>query len=202
MKFVLMQNQQQVITGPMPWSVGMFTHGLEKLGIANTALPQTLDGYLLIQPGIEIFPVTMTDPSYDTLTQQLVGPYYTVVGQTVNVTFNIVPASMDMVRGKLYDKAAALRVTKENAGASVTVEGQMVMVPTDKASRTQFTAAVPGNVWKFNQTQWAVLSATDIQTIQSAVAAVVQGAYNWEYSVFQQISAAPDIATLAAIVIK
>lgn len=203
MKFILMQNQQTVLTGPMDWSVGMFSHGLSKIGIVDPVLPATLDGYLLVQPGVEIFPVTVNEPSYDPLTQQLAGPVYSISGQTAVASYTIVPAPLDMIKGKLYDKAASVRFTKENAGATVTIEGQTVVVPTDKASRSHFaTAAIAGNTWKFNQTQWIVLSATDIQTIQSAVAGVVQGAYNWEYSVFQQISAASDAATLSAIVIK
>lgn len=203
MKFVLMQNQQKVITGPMDWSVGMFSHGLSKIGIIDAALPSTLDGYLLIQAGVEIFPVTVAEPSYDPLTQQLAGPVYSVSGQVATANFTVVPVSVDMIKSKLLDKAASARATKENAGVTVTIEGQNVLVPTDKASRTQFNSAASANsVWKFNQNQWIVLSAADIQTIQTAVTGVVQGAFNWEYSVFQQITAASDAATLSAIVIK
>jgi hypothetical protein len=102
--------------------------------------------------------------------------------------------------------AAAKRYAKETGGTHVTLDGQVVTMPTDRQTQAQFTGAYAfAQVnsaltvqWKLGDGSFVTLTAALVLQVAIAVATFVQAAFATEAAVVAQIKAG-SITTTAQI---
>lgn len=212
MNYVIVQNKQTVLLGPMPWRQRMFQREIDDLLDAGDIsqrytippiAPET--NYLDLGEGIEIFPVINTDvPAYDPFYEQLAGPFYTYNNNEASAIYNAVPVSLDMSKAALKQVVTDNRYKKEQAGIKLTIQGNEITIDTARGSRDIFlqTYATMGETetinWKFPE-MWISVTSTDMALIVSSGKAHIQTCFNWELSTHTAIDAATTVEELKAI---
>lgn len=196
----ILAKDQKVVMGPMQYNLGMFSHALNELEV-EFELPLTNDKFIQIAPGLALYPVEISQANLNPKIEQPAGPYYTFNAESATAAFNAVPKPMYMIASELKAIAAAERYKKENAGTTVTLQGQSLPISTSRDSRSNFLVnANEGDNWKFGST-WLVLSAEDISAVLATMKSFVRTAFDWEASVCQKIDECTTPAELDAVVI-
>lgn len=208
MQYVLVQNKQTILLGPINWRHRFIQTELNDLEVDFTLSPTEPNAYVKINDELEIYPVTGLEiPSHNSTHEQLDGPYWTFVdGVAANGTYNIAGKPVDAIKNELKALTAAERYKKEIAGIKLTVQGVEVALATDRDTRNLYvqkliTMTDTDTVqWKFNE-NWLTLTKEDMTNICNAVNAHVQTQYDWEANIVNQINSAADSAALQTITI-
>lgn len=205
MNYILVENKQTILLGPMTWKPRFLQNELIDLEVPFT-VPPVGRGYIKIDDTYEIFPVSdATGPAIDTTYEQMVGPFYTFANDTASATYSSMPLDLDIVRGKLKAIAAAERYTRECKGVTVALNGVDYSLPTDRNLSTQFDymLATLGDGtanWKFDS-GFVVLTIADVQAIVNSIKSHIQSQFDWEKSIIDAIDIASTVDALKAIVI-
>ena len=205
MKYVLMENRQTVLLGPIDWRHRFIQSELDDLEVAYI-VPPTEQGYLQFTPELEIFPIAETQsPDIDTRYEDPVGPTWTIMpNMTAVETYTKQDKSLTAVRQGLKSTVSALRYTQEVSGTTATVDTVSINLSTARGdARTQWnnllTTISTGTVnWKFSE-GFLELDLADVELIVTAIAAHVQTAFDWEKTQQDAIDAAADMTELKAI---
>ena len=202
MKYVLVQNNETVILGPIFWNFRMFQSELRDEFDLEVSIPQSNEGVYKINEGFSIIPVEETVPSHNTKIEQLAGPFYTFTDTLATASYNVVPKSIESVKSELKTIVASNRYGKEVAGTKVTIQGKEISVSTTRGDRDIFLQALQlgddGKNWKFDE-GFFVLSIVELQSIVGAIVGTVQGAFDWEASKISEIDSAESLEVLDAI---
>jgi hypothetical protein len=202
MKYVLVQNNETVILGPIFWNFRMFQSELRDEFDLEVSIPQSNEGVYKINEGFSIIPVEETVPSHNTKIEQLAGPFYTFTDTLATASYNVVPKSIESVKSELKTIVASNRYGKEVAGTKVTIQGKEISVSTTRGDRDIFLQALQlgadGKNWKFDE-GFFVLSIAELQSIVGAIVGTVQGAFDWEASKISEIDSAESLEVLDAI---
>ncbi len=202
MKYVLVQNNETVILGPIFWNFRMFQSELRDEFDLEVSIPQSNEGVYKINEGFSIIPVEETVPSHNTKIEQLAGPFYTFTDTLATASYNVVPKSIESVKSELKTIVASNRYGKEVAGTKVTIQGKEISVSTTRGDRDIFLQALQlgadGKNWKFDE-GFFVLSIAELQSIVGAIVGTVQGAFDWEASKINEIDSAESLEVLDAI---
>lgn len=221
MQFIISQNKQTVILGPVDWKSRFIQSEFDELYENGDIsfqykVPPVEQGYLNVGEGYEIFPITdIISPDIDTNFEQPIGPFYTYSqptdesGNTINTwvstaTYEKTDRSISEIKSTVKSVAASLRYTKENAGTKVNVQNTMVTVDTSREGRAIFVQAyttmsdtdVIG--WKFPE-GWLNLSKGDLGICVNSGVAYVQSQFAWEQNIDDQVDNAVTIDELKTI---
>ena len=197
--------ENSIVLGPRTWNRWVFEGWIQdELGI-TFSLPQ-LDptDSIIINDTVKIVGANIPDPpEMNSHTQQPAGPFLTYDGVSVTGYYTIADQDLAAAKNNLLSQLASNRYNREISGCTVTVQGNSVTIETDRINRqiwnNMLTAGLNNVVYKFSHTLWLTLTTSDIQNIAAALIAKVQGDFDWEQSVTNQILAAQDVATLNAI---
>ena len=203
--WILVYNNQ-IQLGPREYNRWIFQDWLaENLGII-ISLPQQPIGNnpIIIDENTRIIVVFFApQPDFNPRIQQLAGPFVTMQYDYANAEYQVADQDIEVVKSTMLAELAANRYNQEVAGVTVVLQDQSLWVSSDRVTRQVWLNAlqlgVTTQTWKFNNNTWLVLDTQEIQTVVSALTAHVEQAFTWEKSVHDQIIAAPDLNTLAAI---
>ena len=205
MKYVLMENRQTVLLGPIDWRYRFIQSELDDLEVAYI-VPPTEQGYLQFTPELEIFPIAETQaPDIDVRYEDPVGPTWTIMpNMTAVETYTKQDRPLFAVRQTLKDIVAGIRYNREVSGTTATVDTVSINLSTARGDdRTQWntllTTIGTGTVnWKFTE-GFLELELADVELMVSAIAIHVQAAFDWEKTQQDAIDAAEDMTALKAI---
>lgn len=205
--YALIHNNQ-IKVGPRQYHYTFFSDYLKSQGIESD-LPLTYnssDTIVFSETAKLVFVEEPTIPSYNSLTEQLAGPYYNIDVEPIAGYYDVVDRAIDAAKNELKSKLAGNRYTYEIAGTKVTIQGQKVSVDTDREGRNiwmqSFMLLPEGSVQKFkfpSEQIWIDMTKSDIQIVVQAIMAHVQLAFDWESSKVIEIESASDKATIESI---
>lgn len=203
--WILVYNNQ-IQLGPREYNRWIFQDWLaENLGII-ISLPQQPIGNnpIIIDENTRIIVVFFApQPDFNPRIQQLAGPFVTMQYDYANAEYQVADQDIEVVKSTMLAELAANRYNQEVASVTVVLQDQSLWVSSDRVTRQVWLNAlqlgVTTQTWKFNNNTWLVLDTQEIQTVVSALTAHVEQAFTWEKSVHDQIMAATDLNTLAAI---
>jgi len=216
--FALIHNDQ-IEVGPRDWNFAIFREYLVDNDLATeadallsrTAPTDVVQGSTWKVVKAQITASVAADSTYE----QLVGPSWTIVGNTVNGGYTKQDAPIAMVKGHLLDTVTKTRYIAENSYVSIVINDVMVQVPTDRETRSVFLTGMPGK-WKFKKLDetelpgaevstyvsgdvWLTVTAETLYTIQTLIQTYVQECFDWEARVTAEIEAATTLAQLKLI---
>lgn len=203
MNYLLVQNKQTVLLGPIVWKPRFIQSELDDLEV-SFIVPPTEQGYIKINDDLEIIPIVEAqDPGHDPLYEELAGPFYNYTNNTAAMYYTKYDRKLDDVKGNYKQLAAAARYTRETSGTSATVGDNTIALATDVASRANYLNLLntvgEGTINYKTNGVFITLNATDLQALVDAVNVHVQDAFNWEKGILDQIDAAASIEELKAI---
>lgn len=203
--FVLSQNRNSVILGPMDYNKSYFQAIVKNDLELNINFPGSISGYVNLSNDLEIFPVTIVQPSINSKIEQPAGPFFTYSGETCTATYTAVPKNIDVVKNELKAKVADARYTKEVGGIKITLQGKEVTALTGREDRNLYLQAVQlgaaNTTWKFNGNVWLTLSLAELGDIVTAVMNHVKAAFEEEATKAAEIDACTTLEQLDAIVL-
>lgn len=212
MKYLLVQNKQTVLLGPIEWRPRFIQSELNDLFDAGEkatkyTISPTETGYIDCNDGFEIFPITnSTGDAHDPIFEQLEGPFYTYADNQATETYNILDADIWVCKTKLKSKVTSLRRAKQILGTTVTIDDITVNVSTDDTELQKYVAALAvinddTINWKFNG-EFVQLNSTSLLHIIDTIRAYIQTQFDWEKSLYETIDAAADLPTLQDISVE
>ena len=207
MKYILVENKQSVLLGPVFWRHRFIQSELDDLEIEFTVPPTEPNSYLNINDNLEIYPVDdPAIPAHDPKYETLAGPFWTFSNNTASGVYTAVQKSIQNIKSEMKQLAADERYKKEVAGAKVTVQGVQITADTSRDGRHLFLQkySLMGDAdtvdWKFPET-WVTITKAELGAVIMAGANHIQAQYDWEKTVSDQIDAASTVAELKTIVI-
>ena len=203
--WILVYNNQ-IQLGPREYNRWIFQDWLsENLNIFIN-LPQQPIGNnpIIIDENTRIIVVFFAQqPAYDPRIQQLAGPFITLNYDYADAQWQVADQNIDVVKATMLAQLASNRYDQEVAGVTVVLQEQSLWVSSDRVTRQVWLNALQlgltTQTWKFNNNTWLVLDNQEVQTVVSALTAHVEQAFAWEKSVYDQITSANNLATLANI---
>jgi hypothetical protein len=203
MNYLLVENRQTILLGPIVWKPRFIQSELDDLEV-SFIVPPVEQGYIQINDSLEIIPIVEApDPGHDPLFEELAGPFYTYTDNTASMTYNKVDRKLDDVKGSYKQLAANARYVRENSGTSSTVGDNTINLATDVASRANYLNLLntvgSGTINYKTNGVFVALASADLQALVDAVNTHVQDAFNWEKDILDQIDAATSIEELKAI---
>lgn len=210
MQYILVQNKQTLLLGPMNWRPRFFQSEINDL-IDNGDLttdwkaPPVEPGYVDLGSGFELFPIVdTTKPDVDNDFEQLAGPFFTYSDNAAHESYSTIPHGIDTVKSNLKDRAATVRHDKENSFdtiAKVEIQGKTVSVDTKSDAmhklvhkHVAMTDGAVANV-KFPE-GWMQVSKQDLGKIVSETDAHVQKHADWEHAMHAKIDALSTVDAL------
>ena len=206
MKYALVDNDS-IKVGPRTYHPAFFKKYLDRQNIVFE-LPDRYDSVDTIQISDTVKIVKVMDPDipeYDSLTEQLAGPYWDVLVEPITGTYSVADQTIESMRSNAKEIVASNRYNNEIAGVDVDINGTTVHVSTARDDRHIWIQAmllmddVTPQAFKFDNNIWLNLLKADIQTIINAIMAKVQSAFDWESGKVAEIDAATTKAEIQAI---
>lgn len=201
MKYVLVEDKQYVLLGPIEWRPRMIQSEIDDLDIL-WQVPPIESGYISITDRYEIYPVSnIIQPNYNPDFEELAGPTYTFDNNEAVATYTVVDLSIDSIKNVLKNKIAAERYRREISGTKVTINGVEYNIETDRDSRAKWIqlASLPGPTnWKIAGS-FVNITNQDAQTILQAAVDHVQSQFDWEMNMYADIDSKTTIVDLKAI---
>lgn len=197
----------RVIAGPMDWNGNFFKEILTRNGVdctLNSTPPDVLP--MTISQDVVAYKAELVFPEHNPKIEYVHGPFWDYTTGVAVGTFEVKDIPIDLIKGTLKERIAAVRYKEEIAGTTVTVQGIEVSVATDRQGRTVYLQQLgimsdsDTVAWKFKE-QWLTLTKSDLQTIVNTINLYVQNCFASEYQKSQSIDAATTAAELDAIVL-
>ena len=214
MQYILVQNKQTLLLGPMDWRPRFFQSEINDL-IDNGDLttdwksPPIEPGYVDLGNGFEIFPVVESiKPSIDDDFEQHAGPFFTYDKDGAHESYTTIPHSIDTVKSNLKNLAAKVRHHKENnLNTKVTVKtnGKIVTIDTSRENRHQLlhkhlALQDKDQLINFKAPEgWVKLNKNDFNNILFAIDRHIQTHFDWEYDTHAKIDSTSTIDELKII---
>jgi len=207
MNYLLVENKQFVVLGPLPWRQRMFQEEINDLEI-NFKLPATgPEQYVKLNDEYEIYPVKeLIVPSHDQVFEELAGPYWEFANLEAKGHYVAYYRQINAIQGIMKQIAANERYNKEILGTKTTIQNLEVTIDTGRDARNIFVQKYSlmqnGETvqWKFPE-GWLTLSKEELSQCVSAGVTYIQNQFDWENSISQQIDSCTTIQELKNIVI-
>lgn len=200
---ILVKNLNTIILGPMEYSRRYFQSIIKDELDLDIDLPVSVTGYLDLNNNLEIYPVTVVQPNYNSKIEQLSGPFYNFSGETCTATYNVVPKDIDAVKNELKATVAANRYKKEIGGVDKTIQGQTVRLLTGREDRNLYLQAFQLNTadisWKFNNELWLILSLAELGEIVATVMNHTKTSFEEEVAIITTINNCTTLEQLDAV---
>lgn len=199
----------RVIVGPLAWAQKYFTDVLKIRHRITASIPGKAPDELpyVIDENTKIHAVEENKPEVDLMTQYHYGPLWDLTGDVAIASYEVREQAIEDARNNFRALAAHERYKKEVAGTKVTIQDTEVSVDTTREGRAaiiqKHTLLVDGETanWKFPE-GWLTLTKLDLAAVVTAADAYVQGVFDWEKSINDQIDAATTAEELHAIEIE
>ena len=208
MNYLLAQNKQMVILGPITWRQRFIQTEIndliesEELTIDYT-VPATEQGYINIGDGFEIFPVELTTPAFDPIYEELAGPFWTYENNIATGTYTVNTLSIEKIKGHLKQVVATERYRKQNLGITVTAANTSFSVSTDTNTINSLLSLANNTgtdtINYKSPNGFISLTGADIQNIVNQIHDYIQTQFNWEKTTNETIDVTNDITLLQAI---
>jgi hypothetical protein len=212
--YIIVQNRQTVLLGPMSWRQRMFQNEIDELYdngeiLERYQVPPAEIGYINIEDIIEFFPVNIPVVEYDTLFQELVGPYWTFddVNKIATGTYTVQDGNIDSIKGNCKNVLAGIRYNKEQTSFKTTLQGIEVSVDASRENRNifvqkyQFMADTDTVDWKFPE-GWLTLTKQELGSLVLEGANYIQEQFNWEKGYADQIDSATTVEEVKTIYLE
>jgi hypothetical protein len=197
-----------VILGPITWRQRFIQTEINDLIddgelTIDYTVPATEQGYINIGDGFEIFPVELTLPVFDSIYEELSGPFWTYENNVATGTYTVNTLSIERIKGHLKQVVATERYRKQHLGTTVTVSNTSFSVSTDTNtinSLLSLANTVGTDTINYKSPNGFIsLTGTDIQNVVNQIHDYVQIQFNWEKTINETIDDANDITTLQSI---
>lgn len=204
MNYVLAQNNQ-VLLGPVRYSKVNLERFLEdNLDITFPLSSEEPSSQISISETVGIYPVLETPkPLFNSTIEKLSGPFWTLTDSYACSSYSVIPRNLEEEKSELKDKVANLRWEKETSGTTMTIQGKIVSLPTDREKRSMILQAYQLGAeeipWKFSDGTWLTLSSEEFSEIVETIVAYVQSTFNEEATLDKAIDSAKSLAELDAI---
>jgi hypothetical protein len=200
--------KNKVICGPKAWSQPYFTYVLQKQGVEKFAIPRKEQSSIphVISEDAKICAVREIKPDINPLIQYHRGPLWSMDNDVAVATYEVYYSPLESSKTAFKQLAATERFKKESEGIVVTIQGADVTVYTDRDNRriyleTYLTMEDQETVqWKFPET-WLTISKEELQSIIKQGAEHIQGVFNWEKGIVDQIDECTEHSQLLQITI-
>jgi hypothetical protein len=197
--------KNRVIVGPMSWNRGIFQGSLEKEKIQVT-LPRVAPQELpyVINEDAKIMEVEENRPEMNPMVEYYYGPLWDVSGTRAVANYQVNDTPIESAKLNFKEQAAAERWKKENAGTKINIQNTEVTIETDRETRNIFIqkySIMSDNEsvnWKFPE-GWLTLTKTELGQVIGTGAAYIQGCFDWEKNISDEIDAATTKEELLAI---
>ena len=208
MNYLLVQNKQIVILGPITWRQRFIQTEIndliesEELSIDYT-VPATEQGYINIGDGFEIFPVELTTPAFDPIYEELSGPFWTYENNVATGTYTINTLNIEKIKGHLKQVVATERYRKQNLGTTVAIANTTFSISTDTNTINSLLSLANNtgsNTINYKSPNGFIsLTGADIQNIVNQIHDYIQTQFNWEKTTNETIDDTDDITALQTI---
>jgi hypothetical protein len=199
-------HKNRVIVGPIAWASGYFTDVLRIRHRITSSIPKeapnelpfVIDENTIIKQAIE------NREEINPLTQQYYGPLWDISGEVAVASYEIHDLDLNSAQNNHKTLASQERYRKEVSGTTITVQGTEIAIDTSRYTRDIFSQkylALDENQtinWKFGSV-WIELSKQDLFGIVRDVDAHVQGCFDWEKSINDQIDACTTLQQLTEL---
>lgn len=200
--------KNRVVLGPLSWAQKYFSTVLKVRHGIDTAIPGKAPETMpfVIDENTSIHEVVKNEPKIDTMTQAYHGPFWDVSGDVIVANYEVHGLEIGSARNNFRQIAASERYKKEISNAKVTIQGIEVTCDTSRDGRNIFLQKLTlmGDQdtvnWKFPE-GWLTLTKQELESAVQAGTAHIQGAFDWEKQINDQIDAANTSEELHAIVI-
>jgi hypothetical protein len=192
-------SNNRLIWGPIAYSKARFEDALQELEITYT-LPYSTDDAIIIDETTGIYPtLPIITPNNDPLFEQLVGPTFTIVDNKVQYTYTKQDRNLDHIKSDMQTMIAATRWGYETAGITISVQDNVVWIPTAKGDRDIFLQSMQLGIdnvnWKFDKV-WLTITNADLVAIVTAILAKIQSCFDWEAAKVLEINACNTMTEL------
>ena len=208
MNYLLVQNKQMVVLGPITWRQRFIQTEINdliddgELSIDYT-VPATEQGYINIGDGFEIFPVELTTPAFDPIYEELAGPFWTYENNVATGIYTVNTLSIEKIKGHLKQVVATERYRKQNLGTTVAIANTTFSISTDTNTINSLLSLANNTgtdtINYKSPNGFISLTGTDIQNVVNQIHDYIQTQFNWEKTTNETIDDANDITTLQAI---
>jgi hypothetical protein len=208
MNYLLVQNKQMVILGPITWRQRFIQTEINDLIddgelTIDYTVPATEQGYINIGDGFEIFPVELTTPAFDPIYEELSGPFWTYENNTAYGSYTVVQLSIERIKGHLKQVVSAERYRKQNLGTTVAIANTTFSVSTDTNTINSLLSLAnttgTDTINYKSPNGFISLTGADIQNIVNQIHDYIQTQFNWEKTTNETIDVTNDITLLQAI---
>lgn len=210
MYYILVQNRQTVLLGPINWRQRFIQTEINELIDSGELtedykVPATEQGYIKINDEFEIFPASVESVGYDSVHEQLAGPFWTFEDESAIGTYTVVPLDINIIKANLKQITAAERYRKQNSGTTVTIADNSFFVGSDKEtinsllSLAETTGTDTINYKSPNG--FIPMTGADIRNIVDQIHQHVQTHFDWEKTINETIDVTNDVSQLKAITI-
>lgn len=197
--------KEKVIVGPMNWNRAIFQGALERQKI-TTQLPRVAPEQLplTVNEDAQIMAVEEIRPEMNPMVEYYYGPTWSIDNNKAIASYAVVDSPIEAARVNFKNQAADERYKKEIKGVTVEVQGTAVTVDTGRDARNifvqKYALMADDEVvnWKFPEA-WLTLTRAELGQVVAGGAAYIQGCFDWEKSICDQIDAATTKEALIAI---
>lgn len=199
-------NNGFVVLTQSKWNSRMFTSVLlEDCGIdQKVLLSDEAKVPWEIDQNTKIIKVSDIKPDFNSKTQWLDGPTYTIIDNVAVASYEVKDLDLSIAKGNLKSLLPAIRYGKENKIIQVAVDSQTVSVSTDRENRAVLTSKILSVgtqdlfSWKFPE-GWVSVNQADLENIVYQINIIVQQAFDWELSKMNEIDACASLAEIDAV---
>lgn len=206
MKYVIVENKQTILLGPMDWRVRMFQSELDDLEIDFQLSPSEPTQYQKITDEVEIYPVVAINvPNFDPIYEHLAGPFWSFDNNEAVGTYTVHTTDLLLIQNNLKNILASERYRRQNLGTTVDIGGQTISVGTDIDSLNKYVSllnTVGSETINYKSNVGFIsLGQSDLQSIVDTINSYIQTQFNWELETSQMIDNSGSVEELKAITI-
>ena len=205
MQYVIVENQQTILLGPMDWRQRMFQSELDDLEIDFQLSPSEPMVYQKITDEVEIYPVgTITVPEVNHTFEHLSGPFWAFNDGLAIGRFDVHTSDLDVIKANLKNEVAAERYRRQNLGTTITIGGAVISVGTDTESLNKYVSlanAISESINYKSDAGFVTLTKENLQSIVDAINTYIQTQFNWELTTDEAIDTATTLEELKEIII-
>jgi hypothetical protein len=201
-------NNNRVILGILPWKAKYFRDVLKIRHKITVTLPET-------EPDSSEFPYIIDEntvikraeenrsDNINPMTEYYYGPLWEFVDDKVIANYEVKIQDLDSAKGNYRQKAAMLRYENEVSGTKITIDDVEHFIETSRDARAKYIEKyiMMGDdpiSWKFRE-GWQTITKQNMLDIVHAVDAHVQGTFDEELDLVEQVNAATSIESLLNI---
>jgi hypothetical protein len=202
MEIALVHNNS-LILGPMGFNVRYINSELENLEIEERISPQSYVNLPIHFSDnlTHLLPLEKNVPNHD-LKYQNIGNFSWEVIKENNVpvkvllNYSIVDKPVEDVKEFFKREVSSIRKEKENKNILITINDVQIETSTSREERILLSSKLSSSVGSYNfkfKNSWLEITPQELQYILSEIDKVVQSAFDWELSKFQEIDACKTI---------